>query len=201
MIDIHHQHDIYAAHGQFGIGLAALYLFHVRDLQRCRPPADGFQHLVLNFYGQHPACLPNLRRNTECEVARAGTQVRHDVPAPKPQGVDDHCGMLLVFALRAIQPGDATRPHHLRDFSTHIELSGAVRVVNLAGLIERPGWRIGNLTAHSERTLGSLRCQSSSRLLALRTQGAGRDQSHRECCGDPKPSETGHSNSSLRLMA
>jgi hypothetical protein len=44
--------------------------------------------------------------------------------------------MLLVFALRALKPGNTTWPHYLSNLSAHVEFSDAIRVMDRAGLIE-----------------------------------------------------------------
>ena len=107
---------------------------------------------------------------------------------------------IAALALRTVQPGDATRPHHLSDLSTQVESSGTVRVMDRAGFIDGLGRGSGNLNPRNERTLGFLRCQQGGRILVRQTARAGRDQYHRECSSAPTDFEIKHVSNYKELM-
>src|SRR5439155_5683371 len=123
--------------------------FHIPELQRGGTLPERFEHLILDLYGQYFARLADPRREAEGEIAGPGPQVRDHLSASKSQGVDHRPGAFLVFALLAIQPGDAAWPHHLGDFPAQIEFPGAVRVMSLAGFVEGLGWRTVSLKARN----------------------------------------------------
>lgn len=125
VIRIDHDHDIDLSLGQTGILHRAQERLDVRDLLQLFASFDEVQHLLLDIDREHFS-LRHERSEEETEIARPGPDIGDHIVGFELEILDHEGGLFLPFAVAPLEPRDGVRADRLGDFTSHVDLAGAV---------------------------------------------------------------------------
>lgn len=137
VVGVDDQDQVDPGSGQVRIGHGTEHGTDVLDPRVVGARLEEREHLGLDVHGEHLS-VGHPPRDREGEVARACTDVRHDVVRLQRQPFDEQIRALHQLAHGPIEPAGGAVPHDVRDLAAQVDLADAVGV-GQALLVVLPG--------------------------------------------------------------